>query len=445
MKKTILIIMLFLTPFFVFGNCIDLEDESTWQGKIQKWSENKYYTDKDITLCNKTYTHLTEGFYIGGTNKVFDCNGAKLIGNGSGLAFYVGRSAGINTPYFAKNRIKNCIIENYHTAVTLNLAKESVVENNVINNCKSGIKIIGAQGSLIINNQILNGKDFSGITLQKSTYGYKAKECTIKENYIEGFSQKGIFLKEAENNLITKNIIKNNAQQGIYLILSNNNSIYDNYFENIINAYLSSSSENIWHYEKIGINIIDNENIGGNYWSDYLGIDENCDGFGDNAYTNFGINDLMPLVKECIKPKEKISDLLTQEKNKDLINNEENEECNYLIEILKLKENSSLPSFLPYKNEIFNIYTLDNKIIGHVEIKNNLIISFGCNLKENPTYNVYIKDTKIIENILNADSSIDAFNKAKKRNLIKIEGTRVSKKIKQGFVNLGLLIVGFFK
>jgi parallel beta-helix repeat protein len=89
---------------------------------------------------------------------------------------------------------------------------------------------------------------------------------------------------------------------GIYLYGSGNNHIYNNYFKNTKNAF--DNSNNIWNRTKTpGTDIVGGPWLGGNYWGDYNGTDEDGDGLGDTLLPyNCSENiihggDYLPLIK----------------------------------------------------------------------------------------------------------------------------------------------------
>jgi parallel beta-helix repeat protein len=92
-----------------------------------------------------------------------------------------------------------------------------------------------------------------------------------------------------------------NAVYGIGLDSSCNNYIYDNYLANTYNAdddADGSTCINYWNMsKKPGINIVGGPNLGGNFYSDYTGIDGDGDWLGDTPYDGIGdINDSLPLI-----------------------------------------------------------------------------------------------------------------------------------------------------
>ena len=126
---------------------------------------------------------------------------------------------------------------------------------------------------------------------------------TISNNSIS-FCSIGLETKDFSISDWCQPVIKNNTidncSVGIWFDSSYGSLIYNNYFDNTLNA--KDDTENTWNVIKTaGRNIIGGSYLGGNFWSDYTGIDGDDDTLGDTLipYDSMGNistgGDLRPL------------------------------------------------------------------------------------------------------------------------------------------------------
>ena len=180
---------------------------------------------------------------------------------------------GIKFAYTKDSRIENVTISRTSYAIDFSYSSNNTLINSVISN-RMGIRLRDSSGNAIINNSISN-------TWHAVSFFYSS------------------------NNTITNNYINNNGY-GIWLYDSSDNKIYHNNFvENTQHIYDSSIecpeyplSINIWD---------DGYPSGGNYLSDYTGVDvksgpnqdqPSSDGIGDTPYIIDANNqDRYPLMK----------------------------------------------------------------------------------------------------------------------------------------------------
>ena len=173
--------------------------------------------------------------------------------------------------------------------------------NNIITNITAyqnsdGITLDNGTNSNTLAYSNYSGNSEDGIELINS-YNNQIFNVNSSSN-----GASGIYLQASGNNgnTIRNNIFLGNSW-GIYNLYSNSNTYYNNIFRNGVNVV--EPDGNIWNTTKTaGPNIIGGPYIGGNYWSDYTGVDLNGDGFGDQPYTN-GMTtsaDYLPLINYSV-------------------------------------------------------------------------------------------------------------------------------------------------
>jgi len=173
----------------------------------------------------------------------------------------------------------NKIWSNKIGIVLLNCSNSNIIGNNMTNN-ENGIYLQYSSNNSICGNILVNNCD--GIVLSESSYNSVFGNNITDNKY-------GVSVYSSSNNNITGNNIGNNHRLGIALYSSNSSIFHNNFVNNTQQVHLGSSDiVNYWN---------DDYPSGGNYWSDYTGVDEfsgshqNDTGFDWIGDTPYIIND----------------------------------------------------------------------------------------------------------------------------------------------------------
>jgi nitrous oxidase accessory protein len=210
-------------------------------------------------------------------------------------------------------------IPNYSEGITLEGANNnSIVENN-IHKASSyapdwGINVAGSNYNNIVGNNLTG--NWYGIKLLHNSSGNSIIGNSMTENFGHGLS-----IYNSSSNTIIENNITDTWYGGLSVTYSSHNSIVENnIMRNYIGIYLRYSSyDSIYHNNFMNnghqtdvqgstSELDDGYPSGGNYWSDYTGVDEywgayqnltGSDGIGDTPYVIDANNtDHYPLMGE---------------------------------------------------------------------------------------------------------------------------------------------------
>jgi len=212
--------------------------------------------------------------------------------------------------------IRNSKYEYWYAGVTVEQSVSTKIINNIITNCFDGVLISKSLDIMVVNNTLLSNK-WNGVHLKYYCHfnqivnnavlnnrngisiEVESNNNYIFNNYIEGNELDGLDLMGSSQNTIVGNTIAN-CFTGIYFgsKADNLNIVYHNNFINNYYQVTCYSAPNTWD---------DGYPSGGNYWSDYIGVDlykgpyqneTGSDGIGDTPYVIDENNvDHYPLMK----------------------------------------------------------------------------------------------------------------------------------------------------
>jgi parallel beta-helix repeat protein len=207
------------------------------------------------------------------------------------------------------NTLQNNIVSDnwYHGICLLSSINNTLQKNNVSNNIDGGIYLLSSINNTLQNN-IVSDNWYYGIYIHKSNYNNISNNI-VKDNYRNwGYDGRAIYIySHSEHNTITDNTIEHNTygiiidgdsgnntahtnvvkdnQNGVY-VTARYNLIYNNYILSNKNYDAKDTTgDNRWNITKTsGINILGGSYLGGNYYSEYTGSDEDGDGLGDTPF-----------------------------------------------------------------------------------------------------------------------------------------------------------------
>jgi parallel beta-helix repeat protein len=269
--------------------------------------------------------------YISG-NIISNCGGGIGVSvddrNGNEIYNNTISGGGGITVYGKNFKIYNNKIDSGEHGIRLHGHHNEIYQNNV-DNCKYGLQLeiyemtppMHCYENQVYNNNVTNCWH-TGMWLE-GIYSNDIHGNNINGN---GRGIYGIFMEKSEDNHIYENNITNNEKYGIRVWDSEWNNIYhNNFINNPINGWCDRGEPNIFP------NTWNTAYHGGNYWSDYTGVDKNKDGVGDTPYylKDYDDNnpfdnekDMYPLMEPDGRPNFKINRCYQYSKIIDLLQKE---------------------------------------------------------------------------------------------------------------------------
>jgi parallel beta-helix repeat protein len=245
----------------------------------------------DVTVRDLTLTNNGQGLLFAYTNN------SEIIDN-----MMTGNDYGIWLESSFNNTLSGNDVLSNDYGVWLAFSPDNTVVGNTVTNNKCGVWIRSSYNNTLFSNDIASSN--YGVWLDSSfcnfviannmtnnLYGAwfcaSSNNSLSRNNIVKNVCGFQLGLESSYNNTFFENNIVNN-EKGISLLYSSGNRFYhNNVVNNTVQAYNSpSDSNNMW-----------DDGFEGNYWSNYAGVDSDCDGIGDTSHVIEGTNkDNCPLM-----------------------------------------------------------------------------------------------------------------------------------------------------
>jgi parallel beta-helix repeat protein len=254
-----------------------------------------YIVDYDDLFINNTAYNNTNGFSLDGDNY-----NVTLIGN-----FAYNNSNGFYSDYNGNISFTNSSYNDYSDTI-------SFINNSAYGNQQDGFVLDSETNDTLRGNSAYNNSGSGFYIFGETLPSVSCPDCfassstynSLTNNSAYGNGLYGFRLGvNSSNNNLTGNVAYNNTAYQIYLSGASSNLIYDNAFNASRRQGVAydDNNTNSWNTTKscAAKNIVGGNCTGGNWYSNYAGIDLNRDGIGETATYAIGPNtDYLPLTNK---------------------------------------------------------------------------------------------------------------------------------------------------
>lgn len=297
-RKVVSGMMLSLLMFSILTLAFNVQPAKAWMGTVYIMFDGTIFpSDAPIQRDGDLYTLFdnifsdTDGIIIERNDMTLDGKGYTLQGHYNGI--YLSGTNNVT--------IQNVNIKHFQQGCRLYSSSSNTISgNNITQSSVYGVLLDSSSNHNVISgNNITSRSPYYGVGIYSSTNNTISGNMLSIRAYEDGY---GVMVSRSSLNVVCENDITNNGE-GIRLYKSSNNKFHHNNFkDNTENVhFLDSGYANFWD---------DGYPYGGNYWSDYVGVDEYLgpdqnipgnDGICDTQYViDVNNHDNYPLMNPCI-------------------------------------------------------------------------------------------------------------------------------------------------